>query len=378
MGDSENDVSFKISVHRIPDTGKDLVFLFQIPGENVTGIRERLMANYGAGHYSIRVYRVAPRTGARLYRKFSLRIETPQIQAPAIVGPESSALAALVKQQGDALQMLMTRLTQAPAPAPVAAATDPVAMFKQMAEMATAMRALAGPSQPVAPAVDPFDMLKSVIGLVREANSDGEPKSVIDQVMQFANSDAMKMIVSGMQQAQPQPAMIAGPQTQQPRPAQPQIQTQPQRAPQPAPQPAQTQQAPTTSEAEQMMHKLGYLVTRAQKGSDTITYAEWTWDNFDAHWISALLDMPDPIGAMTTYSPNVGEHREWFANVIETLREMREEARELAAENSSLTVEANAGQMAPAHTPPTPNGVSASAVASVPLTAPAVVPDGTA
>lgn len=344
MGESENDVSYKVTVFRIPDTGKDFIYLFQIPGENVTGIRERLLQQYGAGHYSIQVYKILPRKGARMHRKFSLRIETPQIQVSAPVASDNSGLAAIVAKQSEMLQLIAQRLSQ-PTPAP---ATDPVAQFQAMASMAKAMRDFMGGPATASPPVDPFAMMRSVIDLVKDANNEGREKSIMDQVTDVLNSEAVKVIVQQMQHAQTAPPALAAPQIQQPQIPQPR--------PQPQPAPAARPAAPAgiaPDVAQEWERKLGYLVTRAEKGSDVVTYAEWTWDNLDPQWLGALLDMPDPINMLAMYNPAVGNHRDWFGKVFETLYEMREEARELAAENAAektgLTGAPASVQMAGAH-----------------------------
>jgi len=359
MGDSDHDIAFKITVHRIPDTGKDLIFLFDLPGENVTGIRARLMREYGAGHYSIRVYKVEPGKGARLHRRFSTRIETPMTQAPApqIGSASENALAQLVKQQGDALQMLMQRLTQAPAPA----ASDPLSMFQQMAGMAKAMRDMMGPPPVAAAPVDPFSMLNSVVSLVKDINSDGREKSTLEQVMEFANSDAVKMVVSNLQTQQQQPMLVAPSQfPQQPRSiAQPQTMQQPQSTPsvshaRPAA-PSQNVATPDTDTQNEMLMDIRFLCTRADKGSDPITYAEYIYDKFDGSFIAMLLNQPDPVGTIGLYVPDVLSRRAWFDNVIAEMLSMRDDAIAQAqaeggiSAGAGLTPSGVAVQMAGAH-----------------------------
>src|SRR3990167_3713601 len=136
IGASADHADFEIRVFQVPETGTKRIWLFNVPGAQAKTILERLRDQYGTGTYEARIWQtINGKTMAAKNHKQTLMVRRGESSQKSDA-PPSDALSALVKQQGDALQMLMHRLTQAPTPAPVSATADPVAMFGQMAAMA--------------------------------------------------------------------------------------------------------------------------------------------------------------------------------------------------------------------------------------------------
>lgn len=359
IGASEDHADFECRVFQMPETGTKRIWLFNVPGAQAKTILERLRDQYGTGTYEVRIWQtINGKTKPAKNHKQTIAIRRPDNAPLPTAAPSDNALATMVKQQGDALQLMLHRLTtlQAtpPAPAPVAPAADPVAMFQQMAAMAKAMRDMTGP--PPA-AVDPFSMLQSVVSLVKSANDEGRDKTVIEQVMEFANSDVAKMVLQNIQQPQPRPMIAAPGQIQaQPQPQPVQAHTQP---PAPVqPQPMQTQ-APVTVADDPVTiftQNLAFLITRAEKGSDPVLYADFVEDNVDANLLVTLLQMPDPVGMLARYNPEVEKHRVWFGELVGALSEGVADD----MEPPPLTPGIVPGQMASAHGSDTVSNVAAS------------------
>jgi len=348
MGSSAQDVSFKISVYRIPDTGKDLIFLFSLPGENVAGIRERLMEDHGSGHYSIQVYKVLPKKGARIHRKYRLKLELPKRAAPPPQAPENSALLQAVTKQGDLLQQMLTRISAAPAPEP-AKQQSFLEMAQGFAAMMTAMREMMPAPAPAPAAANPLEFMTQVIELAKGLQDETREKGVIDLVGDLIKSPMFESAIAGLgAAAQPPPATqrrIAASQL-------PGATIPPGSYSTPPKQNAQPQQvnaAPTAQEieAEKFLSLLAELVDRAANNSDAGLWAEVVVDKLGGQTLQSVLALPDPIGALAQANPAVATYRGWFGALIEEVRDM------LTAEADGVE---GAGALEPTATAPRASG----------------------
>lgn len=343
-GASENQVQYEIRVFRIPESGNTYPSLFTIPGENVAGIRDRLAQEYGTGHYELRVYK-----NKTLYRRLRIKIELPR--TPQAVPPNNAgdAVAQAVLQQGKMLEALVLRLANSPPPppAPVQSMAD---MFKGMAEMAAAMK-IFFPAP--APPVDPLQTLGSVIELVKNANSEGREKGMLDLVGDFINSDLAKSFAQQIQQPQPQaqPPRAIAPPTAPAQPRPPNV-----AAPVPTPAPAQSPASASTASVEMPDDKntrafnnlLSMLIDGAIADDDPALYADLVEVRVAPEMLQQLLALPDPVGALANYRPEIATYRPWLLQVIEALTEGGEGETTGGAQNSSATAPDAATERTPA------------------------------
>lgn len=312
MGASENNVTFKVSVYRIPDTGKEYPYLFSIPGESIAGIRERLMRDYGDGYYAIHVYKITSPGGAKLHRKFRCKIELPRTAPAPQQDHGGSALVAMVAQQGKAIEALLTQIATLRAPAPVA----PPAM--DFAGIASVISAVQGMIPKPAPAPNPLELMGTVVDLVKGLSDEGREKTMFDMVGEVLKSPIMETIVKGTQQQATQPQITQQPRVTHQRPPQaPGTNATPPAASAPAPTHAAQ---PEQSASEQAFYSLlSMLVGAARKNAPHDLYADLVADMIDPGQLEQLLGMPDPVGLLAQYSTEVETHRAWFAAVISEL-----------------------------------------------------------
>lgn len=320
MGDDTGSVRFKLKVYQLDPKGRDMAFLFEVIGESIEGMAERLRDDYGTGKYLIRKYRDDNDGKGFVMRKArGLKIVAPNRAISAATDHGGSALVQAVAQQGAILQQLVTRLATMPPPAPAPAQN----MTEMMMGFAAAMKAMREinppppPPPPPLPPPDPMAIMSSAIEMARSLADNDRPKSMMEVVGEFMQSDLMKTVVQNAQQSQAAP-----PQIQQRPPQRPQIPnavpsaTPAASAPAPAAAPAAP---PQDDSAAKFSALLQMLITRAENNSDPVLYADFIEDMVDRPTLEGLLSLPDPVGALAQANPAVAIHREWFADLLKAL-----------------------------------------------------------
>jgi hypothetical protein len=308
IGTPDGDVRWKIRVYRVDPRGKDMAYLFELIGESIEGLSNRLRDEYGTGKYVARVYK-----NSKLYKAPVFNVEAAKNAPPPAMDHGGSALVHAVTQQGAILNTVVQQLVALKQAPPAAASpVDPVGMMKAMAEMLGSLQSAIPKPPPPPPAPDPMAIMSTAIEMAKSLQDGGRDKSMIEVVAEFMQSDLMKTVVQNAQQQQnAQP-----PQIQQPRPR-PQIQPpSPGAAPPVAPAPA----APPQNEDEaKFAALLTMLIARAAADGDPVLWADVIEETVDRPTLEALLKLPDPVGAMAAYNPAVATYRVWFASLIEAL-----------------------------------------------------------
>ncbi len=307
IGTPDNDVRWQIKVYRVEPNGKELTYLFQIVGESIEGLSDRLRDQYGSGKYMVRVYK-----NSKLHKAPVMKVEAAKNAPAPQINPQGDALVALVQQLGASQQALLQQVASLKA-TPPAAPMDAIGMFTGMAAMMEAMRKF---MPAPAPAESPMKLITEVIGMAKELSDTGREKGMFDIVSDALNSPLFARAVESAQQPQ-------APQIQQ-RPPRPQIPaapagTQPPAAPAPA--------APAQNEDEAKFSALlEMLITRAASNSDVALYADLLEDMIDRPTLDGLLGLPDPVGTLIQYNPKVATYRVWFVSLIEALTDGGDEA----------------------------------------------------
>lgn len=316
IGASTGEIRYKIRVYRVEPNGKDLAYLFELVGESMEGLSDRLRDEYGSGKYLARIYKDEGK-GFTLRKARGFKIEAPKTKA-AIVAPvpnsSGDALVTAVSQQGEMMRQLVAQLSAiVQRPVTPSAALDLNGVAAIIAAMGALMQKQSAP-QTVA---DPMALVKSVVELVGDLQGEGREKGMFDLVDSFLKSDLLTQVV----QAQQQPQMIAH-QPAPPRIAQPpgaQSQNGQPKTPQRPAQPPQSS-APADPALAQIQQAIALLLRGAQKNSDPASYADVIADAMDPDMLGAILSLPDPVATLTQYNPAVANYGVWFGELIEVLR----------------------------------------------------------
>lgn len=315
LGSSQSDVRFRMKVFRVPTNGRKFIWLFDRDGYDITGMAEFLRDNYGTGIYEAQVWK-----NGVLDRKHPFAVELPKAAPQPNHGGD--ALTTMVAKQGELLSALAAQLIEMKrAPVAVTPAPNPIDMFAQMAAMAESMRKMMGPPPQ---AVDPLATLTAVISLVKDANSEGREKGVIDLISDALNSDLLKGIIQNQQaQTQQVPPRAALPQPTQ------------NTAPPPA---VQSQQVPPQDpQLKAFSDFLDLLVRAARVNGDHMLYADLVEATIEPALLAQLLAMPDPVDALAQYKPEVSTYRDWFGAVLNALTEPPEQAQMPGALNATAS-----------------------------------------
>ena len=311
LGAPENNVEHKIIVYRVPDTGKTLVNLFDIRGESVAGLADRLRTEYGNGLYQARVFR-----NGKLARRLQIAVELPKTAPTPTRTASDDALTIMVTRHGALLETALRELAEIKRAPPTPAPTfDPLAMFAQVSGMAKAMRDMMGPAPTAA---DPMAMLTQAVQLVQGLQNEGREKGAMDMIGEVLNSDLVKTVAQNFGQPR-QP--VAPPQL--PAPTHAPGQPRPQQSASP-PQASATAPAPTAAPVptlDDFSAFLNVLVISARNNADVGLWADVVENTLDPDTIAQMLAMSDPVGLLAAQNAGVATHREWFAALVAALRE---------------------------------------------------------
>ncbi|MGH8742859.1 MAG: hypothetical protein ACREUY_01120 [Burkholderiales bacterium] len=306
--DTDTEYEILSTFRSAPDDNTYEMFIYRVVGANKLGIKEPLVFRGDAKTYLSNIheilqekgtgtYRIRVMKNGRFWKKWDESVEVSERPKEAL--PQRSELADFVAAIQRSNEALMERL-----------------LIKQ--------------SEP--PRSNPFDDLEKLTTIIK--NLTPEPPEY--RQPQQSQTDLTQVFVKGVEFAEkivgdkggetgiwdiakefirnlPAVAQLAQ-QRQPPKP--PQIQ------PGPAPAPAAPVQTQIVDQQEAIREILQYLLTRAQRNSDIVTYGEWVLDNVEPDIVQLILFQPDPVSFGMTIEPRIASQRLWFERLIAELRQL--------------------------------------------------------
>jgi len=297
FGGDENDAQFKINIYRVQEGRGELGYCFScVPSE--LPILDKIRDDYGPGKYEIRVYEKTDKT--RLKKRTKLVIEKAQ-KKPVVTVPvqqntgelKDVITAMMDMQQKSMEQFQQLMLARQPVQPPVAPAIDPMQM---MTSMVTAMAKLNGMMpRPEASGMDQF--IKGIeVAKELAVESSGGEKGMADVLINMAKEfgQPIMQMVNKMDSMPAQPVQPGG---QSP-------------APQLPPQSVQ----PTQENDPMFMLKmqLKMLVNKAAANADPALYADLILDSMPEAQIREFLGQPNLREFLTELNPAVLNYWPWF------------------------------------------------------------------
>jgi hypothetical protein len=289
-------------------------YMFSVLPPEMDGVMDRIRDTEGTGAYRMRAYRKIGTRNA-IFKQHDFRVRAPaKPPAPVERPSELGAILAAMKEQAERNERLLRDLMTARQPEPQQ--RNPL---DDLEKLTTVMKNL----MPTAPAVAvqaPQDLTGVFVKGVEFAE-----KIVGDRAGGGDDGDIgiwgmAKEVIKNL------PALAAVAQAQQPRrPAVPARQPQVRTAIPPATAnlpPAPAQQPQVNDAQAEMREALQYLVTRAERGSDAMFYADWITENMEAETLRMIVNQSDPFALAAMLEPRVAQHRQWFDVFIAELREL--------------------------------------------------------
>lgn len=237
---------------------------------------------------------------------------------PMAADPNAAMLSVMREGFARQAEVLKAALApQVPAGEPVTMATILPQLPAIITAAAAAITALRPPTPAPAPVAQSKDsgielFIKGVeLAQDLRGGGDGDGGGLMGILREFVKSPMMGAAVQAMA-AQPQA-------THQPtRPAL--AAPQPQAAPVPAPAPTPTDQ-PMNAPNAALAHYLGMLCAMSQNGKDPALYADLVLDNAPDQLLDELLAADDGVAYLAQYQPQVANHRQWFTQLINIVRD---------------------------------------------------------
>lgn len=320
---TDKNVTWDIRIYKLDKSaGNAEEYMFSVlPGE-MDGLYDRIRDSEGTGTYRLKAYR---QLGAG--RKVVFKAKDFRIRATAVkAAPQQdnrptemmTAVLAAMKEQNDRNERLLRELlTAKPTPQETRNPFDDLekltTVMKNLMPAAPAAVAAQAPADLTGVFVKGVEFAEKIVGDRAGGGDDGDvgiwgmAKEVIKNLPQLA------AIAQAQQPQQPQ----------RPRPGTRQAQVTRQAPPLPPQQPQAPAQQPQANDVQaEMKEVLEYLITRAQRNSDALFYADWLMENVERSTITLLLSQPDPVGTAIMLDARVGAHRDWFDRFIAELREL--------------------------------------------------------
>lgn len=311
LGELAGDSDAQVRVYRQPGNGKQSqVFLFSCApddydlGELLTKLKEE----YGGGDFCIWIKR-----GNAVVTKRKVSVEAPvskkdtTSQTPpnqAIETALVSAIQRLGEQQERSMQMMLSAVSA------LQPKTDMVSMQGQMLDnmirMREALQPVQQPMLPPAPARDILSDIEQLLKVKAMLGSDsppsGENPGVLLEMVKSVLPTLGALAAQYAQRVQAEPA--------------PRVQP-----------PKQADVQPIIAKPEgakmnlTMMTALNVLLKGAKRNDPVERYVGMILTYAPEGMVLDLLDMPEPMDALTEIRPEVEEYRDWFEQLIDELRE---------------------------------------------------------
>lgn len=277
-----------------------------------------LRDKFGGGEFRVYITR-----GGEPWRNRRVIVEQKAGGMPSEIEAKPSAVDALaaVMREGFARQaeIMATLARPAPSSSSMFSGMDLPAVITAAAAAITALRPPPAPAP--APVADSgrsvdraMDMLMKGIELAQTmggGGGGGDDPSLMALLRDFVKSPMLAQAVSSTLR----PA-VAAPSFQPARPVAP-MQSQPAVAAPVVP----VAQEETAMVNPLIAHYLGALVGFAAEGSDPTLYADLILDRLPDETLRGLLDAkPDPVTVLAGINPKVLQHRDWFVELVETIR----------------------------------------------------------
>lgn len=251
----------------------------------------------------------------KLWKNMRVSVEPPPHDAaPAAVSSGMSDVLAVMRDGFQAQAAAMRELAAAPRAASPFAGMDVPAVITAVAAAITALRPPPPPPAPPPPPDRSVDMLIQGIQLATDLREGAAPadNSIGGMLRTFLQSP---LVAQAVQAAASPPAPPVS-HAKLPPPPHPPAQLPPPQAPT-APQPTSQ---PTEQQTTMLHYYYGLLCQKAAAGADPTLYAEIVLDNVPDETLDMLLTrQPTPLDALIAEFPPAAQHREWFAQLIDTL-----------------------------------------------------------
>lgn len=291
LGSSKDDINFTLSIWRVMPNKAEMAFLFKCTPAELP-IMERLRDEYEGGQFHVQVYKNKKR-----FKRFTVHVEPPKRNTVKEVKSEmAEMIKAVADQQERQFNMLRETMMQmvgkpsTPAPSQIETMTVMMGLMKSMKDFAA-------PAQPVN-TVSPdkmIDILMKGMELGRDSGG-GSETNFLDIVKEALKSPLLLSAASGAMSSIPSlPQVKASPQLNSP-------------GSNPVNKPVQSE-APKMNMLE---HNLNMLISKAEKDSDPVLYAEFILDNVPEEIINQYILRDDLIEELVKINPKVANHKEWF------------------------------------------------------------------
>lgn len=337
-GEFGSGANYKVEIYRVTgESGSRGAFVGNHPTDQIDGIKERCLEEFGTG-----TYRIAIRKEGRYIKDFRFAVEKVAspgrtMHTPAPAHGDSSVIERLLThmaEQERRLVALIDARTNAPA-------SDP---YEQMSKMATVMAQLRGNTTETtagATANAFIDAVNKGIALGKElgaVNGAAPSTGLLDIINSLAQNpvvgDALKMILER--------AAAGG--APAPVPAGQMVRVNGARPPAPpagalphTPAPAGPVDHAKALDTE-LRQKIAWLIEKAVNGANPELYAELLLDDLTPALSQMIIKTPNILDQLAIAIPEIAPHRAWFDLVVAAMIRFDQESGE-----SDLTADAVGG-----------------------------------
>lgn len=298
----ENDVNFKIKLHRVLEKKGEREWLFDIlPSE--LPVMDRVRDEYGGGRYEASMFK-----NGKLFRKFNFNIATPRTNyVPPVKSNNdlNSIVAMLMQQQKDQMNEFKELILQVAKPAAPSNQMDIVGIMTAMAGMFKVFQGMM--PQPVNNG-NGIELLIKGMEVMKDVQGGNGETGLLDVVKELVKSPLIENILQQKVLTAPTAATpAAAPRIAGPAPASPG---------------APSISATPKTEDENMIRQkfiagqINQLVMLAKQNKDPDLYAEVVLDNLPAfvseNDIKQVLANENIIEDMSKINPEVKNYEQWF------------------------------------------------------------------
>lgn len=320
--EADDNTKWSVSICKVRDGGGGEDFILKVsPAE--FPILERLRDEFGSGTYAIRVYK-----NGRIHKYFkkgilALKKPEPPQATPSQQTDGLQAIAQQMQRQADMIERLVTERRQ-----PIAQAVNP---FEMMTTLLGAIGQIRGLFAPAGNAgVEQIELFMKGVEAAKELGGGSGESSITDIFRDLLKSPLVeKMLESAVPVQQPQQV----PQFQQRQPGIGEAPQPLQPTSQPAPQSDNQQTIGSTQTTEQhdtnsnqvimamLQHNMRYLCTKAANNADVDLYADWVIDNVPREILMQLASDPNALQTIATHVPEVQTYAVWFARLFASIQQ---------------------------------------------------------
>lgn len=304
--DIEETGQVKVFVSKLLDNGKDARIWQGPPADyDVVALSKR----FGSGDYRVKVYvprgddRAPVMRGNKVFTMVLDPAEDASLkrEREGTLQPHSGAVLT-----AETIAAAVTQAIKAALPAPVAPAVNPLDIIKGLADVFKNMM----PAQPQG--LNALDALKTAASIFKEMRGPDDEREPLDRGVNASGMDVFMKLIDKFG-----PALLAAAGQPQPQPGQPAL---------PAPAPAQAAGNAQPAEDEAMIKfrmALAFLVQQAQADNDPTTYAGMILDNIAEPDLDTLLKNEQWLEYLASFEPRVMNQQKWFKELRDAVIELR-------------------------------------------------------